>query len=109
MDALAITDRGGLYGAIRFAKACLQAGIAPIVGVDLAVRPDLSDAASHPGDLNGGVVVVGAIEVEREADVPFDVHEALARATNANTTMPATRWVVTDPNLVVPVSTPASS
>ncbi|MFD0867344.1 PHP domain-containing protein, partial [Tessaracoccus lubricantis] len=40
MDALAITDRGGLYGAVRFAKACLAAGISPIVGVDLAVRPD---------------------------------------------------------------------
>lgn len=40
MSTLAITDRGGLYGAIRFAKACLKEGIAPVVGVDLAVRPD---------------------------------------------------------------------
>ncbi|WP_420175740.1 DNA polymerase III subunit alpha [Luteococcus sp. OSA5] len=37
MDTLAITDRDGLYGAVRFAKACLRTGVAPVVGVDLAV------------------------------------------------------------------------
>ena len=36
MDALALTDRNGMYGAIRFAKACRSAGIRPILGVDLA-------------------------------------------------------------------------
>lgn len=36
MGQLALTDRNGMYGAVRFAKACLAAGIAPIVGVDLA-------------------------------------------------------------------------
>ncbi len=39
MDTLAITDRDGLYGAVRFAKACSAAGIAPVVGVDFAVAP----------------------------------------------------------------------
>lgn len=38
MDTLAITDRDGLYGAVRFAKECLATGIAPVVGADLAVR-----------------------------------------------------------------------
>jgi error-prone DNA polymerase len=37
MDTLALTDRDGLYGAVRFAKACLRVGIAPVLGVDLAV------------------------------------------------------------------------
>jgi error-prone DNA polymerase len=37
MDMLALTDRDGLYGAVRFAKACLRFGIAPVIGVDLAV------------------------------------------------------------------------
>ena len=37
MDTLACTDRDGLYGAIRFVKACLAAGIAPVVGADLAL------------------------------------------------------------------------
>ncbi|MDO5500382.1 MAG: PHP domain-containing protein, partial [Propionibacteriaceae bacterium] len=40
MDTLALTDRDGLYGAIRFVKACDRAGIAPVLGVDLAVVPE---------------------------------------------------------------------
>ncbi len=39
MDTLALTDRDGSYGAVRFAKACLQAGIRPVLGVDLAIAP----------------------------------------------------------------------
>ncbi|MDJ1371646.1 DNA polymerase III subunit alpha [Gulosibacter molinativorax] len=34
----AITDRDGLYGAVRHIRACISAGIAPVVGVDLALR-----------------------------------------------------------------------
>ncbi|MFX4271333.1 DNA polymerase III subunit alpha [Propionibacteriaceae bacterium Y1685] len=41
MDILGLTDRDGLYGAVRFAKACLRAGIAPVLGVDLATEPVL--------------------------------------------------------------------
>ena len=47
MDTLALTDRDGLYGAVRFAKACLAAGIAPVIGVDLAFAPSPSVAAAH--------------------------------------------------------------
>ena len=39
MDTLALTDRDGTYGAVKFAKACLQAGMRPVLGVDLAVAP----------------------------------------------------------------------
>ncbi|HEX4976436.1 MAG TPA: DNA polymerase III subunit alpha [Nocardioides sp.] len=39
MDTLALTDRDGTYGAVRFAKACLSAGVRPVLGVDLAVAP----------------------------------------------------------------------
>lgn len=35
--ALALTDRDGLYGAVRFVRAATAAGIAPVLGVDLAV------------------------------------------------------------------------
>lgn len=35
MDTLALTDRDGLFGAIRFAKACRSTGVAPVLGVDL--------------------------------------------------------------------------
>src|SRR4051794_36368133 len=39
MDTLALTDRDGTYGAVRHAKACRAAGLRPVLGVDLAVRP----------------------------------------------------------------------
>ncbi len=38
MDACAITDRDGMYGAVRFAKACVEAGLKPIVGVDFGLE-----------------------------------------------------------------------
>ncbi|HEY7722429.1 MAG TPA: DNA polymerase III subunit alpha [Pedococcus sp.] len=37
---LALTDRDGLYGAVRFVQAATAAGIAPVLGVDLAVGPE---------------------------------------------------------------------
>ncbi|MBD8869202.1 DNA polymerase III subunit alpha [Nocardioides sp. MJB4] len=36
MDALALTDRDGTYGAVKHALACQRAGIRPVLGVDLA-------------------------------------------------------------------------
>ena len=39
-DALAITDRNNLYGAMVFARACRDAGIRPIIGVELTVAAD---------------------------------------------------------------------
>ena len=44
MSALALTDRDGLYGAVKFALACRSAGVRPIFGVDLAVAPALDTA-----------------------------------------------------------------
>src|SRR6185312_12282078 len=41
MGALALTDRDGLYGAVKFALACRSAGVRPIFGVDLAIAPAL--------------------------------------------------------------------
>ncbi|WP_329226468.1 DNA polymerase III subunit alpha [Streptomyces canus] len=38
MDALALTDRDTLAGAVRFAKACAKAGVRPLFGVGLAVE-----------------------------------------------------------------------
>ena len=37
MNAIAITDHGNLYGAITFYKACLEAGIKPIIGAEIYV------------------------------------------------------------------------
>src|SRR5689334_24537392 len=44
MTALALTDRDGLYGAVKFALACRTAGVRPIFGVDLAIAPTLDTA-----------------------------------------------------------------
>lgn len=43
-DALASTDRDGLYGAVKHAKACMAAGIDPILGVDLAILEESGTA-----------------------------------------------------------------
>jgi DNA polymerase-3 subunit alpha len=38
MPAVAITDRGNLFGALEFATACAEAGIQPVIGCELAIR-----------------------------------------------------------------------
>ncbi|MCF3140406.1 DNA polymerase III subunit alpha [Paenarthrobacter sp. AR 02] len=53
--ALACTDRDGLYGTVKHIKACMDAGIDPIVGVDLAVFDDDGD---HRTRISGRVVVL---------------------------------------------------
>ncbi|GAA1718491.1 DNA polymerase III subunit alpha [Nonomuraea bangladeshensis] len=47
MDILALTDRDGLYGAVKHVQACADAGIAPVVGVNLAL--DAPPAGPAPG------------------------------------------------------------
>ncbi|MFA1547628.1 DNA polymerase III subunit alpha [Actinomadura chokoriensis] len=37
METLALTDRDGLYGAVRHVRSCTGAGIGPVVGADLRV------------------------------------------------------------------------
>src|SRR3954451_24493397 len=39
MDSLALTDRDGVYGAVKFVTACMQRGVRPVLGTDLAVQP----------------------------------------------------------------------
>src|SRR5688572_28937953 len=51
MDTLALTDRDGVYGAVKFARAAHSAGIRPVLGADLAVEPSgllSSPAMVHP-------------------------------------------------------------
>ena len=43
MDALALTDHGGMYGSIEFYKACKAAGIKPILGVEGYAVPSLEE------------------------------------------------------------------
>ncbi|HYR49171.1 MAG TPA: DNA polymerase III subunit alpha [Candidatus Eisenbacteria bacterium] len=37
MPALAITDRGGVYGAVKFLQACRKLGVKPVIGAALEV------------------------------------------------------------------------
>ena len=41
MTHVALTDRDGLYGAVRFAQAAAAEGVTPVFGIDLALQPDL--------------------------------------------------------------------
>ncbi|QQC88523.1 DNA polymerase III subunit alpha [Streptomyces alfalfae] len=50
MDALALTDRDGVAGAVRFAKACAKAGVRPLFGAELAVDGPTPD---EPGSARG--------------------------------------------------------
>jgi error-prone DNA polymerase len=45
---LALTDRDGLYGAVRFVQACTEAGIQPVLGVDLALDSSPPRSPSPP-------------------------------------------------------------
>jgi DNA-directed DNA polymerase III PolC len=52
MGALALTDTNGLYGAPAFQRACLAAGIQPIVGMTVTVAPPEGAQGRHtPGEL----------------------------------------------------------
>lgn len=50
-EVAAITDRDGLYGAIRHVRACIAAEIAPVVGVDLALLPEAGSTESGTTEL----------------------------------------------------------
>ena len=46
MPAIAITDTNALYGAVKFTRKALAAGVRPILGVQLSVGKQRSDAKS---------------------------------------------------------------
>lgn len=48
--ALAITDHGVMYGAVAFYKACLAAGIKPIIGCEVYVAPRSMTDKEHGTD-----------------------------------------------------------
>ncbi|HEX6919708.1 MAG TPA: DNA polymerase III subunit alpha [Actinomycetes bacterium] len=48
MDTLALTDRDGVYGAVKFVRAAQAAGVRPVLGVDLAVEPSGLLVGVHP-------------------------------------------------------------
>ncbi len=76
MDTVALTDRDGTYGAVRFAKACQVNGIRPVLGVDLAMAPTGTvpgpwAATSAPGRVGRTPVRGGAFRDRRLPRVTF--------------------------------------
>ncbi|MFF9279906.1 DNA polymerase III subunit alpha [Streptomyces griseosporeus] len=58
MDALALTDRDSVAGAVRFAKACARVGVRPLFGVGLAVaEAEAVPSARRRGPVRGGAFV----------------------------------------------------
>src|SRR6266446_10312057 len=54
MPAVAITDSGNLFGALEFATACAEAGIQPIIGVEIALAPATKTGnGQRPNNGNG--------------------------------------------------------
>src|SRR4051812_9328222 len=56
MPAVAITDTGNLFGALEFAIACTDAGIQPIIGIEIALAPGeitRGEGARVPRPVNG--------------------------------------------------------
>jgi DNA polymerase III subunit alpha len=52
MPAVAITDSGNLFGALEFATACAEAGIQPIIGVEIALAPAENGRGPRAGNGN---------------------------------------------------------
>ncbi|MFF2008684.1 DNA polymerase III subunit alpha [Streptomyces sp. NPDC058195] len=68
MDALALTDRDTLAGAVRFARACGRAGVRPLFGVELAVGA-VTDRTGEDaaGDRRTRTPVLGGAFVQESA------------------------------------------
>ncbi len=43
MNALALTDHGGMYGSLEFYKACKNAGVKPIIGLEGYLAPSIEE------------------------------------------------------------------
>ncbi|MBC7441045.1 MAG: PHP domain-containing protein, partial [Ramlibacter sp.] len=72
-DFLALTDRDGLYGAVKHVRACATAGIRPSLGADLAVHDDEHrplgrvTLLAHGGDGRGYAALCRAVSSAHEA------------------------------------------
>jgi DNA polymerase-3 subunit alpha len=54
MPAVAITDSGNLFGALEFATTCAEAGIQPIIGVEIVLAPQANSVAKNDFGRLGG-------------------------------------------------------
>ncbi|MEU7260101.1 DNA polymerase III subunit alpha [Streptomyces rimosus] len=110
MDALALTDRDGLAGAVRFAKAAVAAGVRPLFGTELAVAPPegghpapgaAPGAARRRGPVRGGAFIdesaARAVFLARDGAAGWAMLCRLVTAAHAatlpgDTTRPVLTW-----------------
>ncbi|MFI0738358.1 DNA polymerase III subunit alpha [Streptomyces sp. NPDC021100] len=98
MDALALTDRDTLAGAVRFARATAAAGVRPLFGVDLAVRgpePEPGETVRRRTPVRGGAFVdesaPRAVFLARDGVLGWAALCGLVTAAHAGRTGPAER------------------
>ncbi|WP_131104243.1 DNA polymerase III subunit alpha [Ornithinimicrobium sufpigmenti] len=71
--ALALTDRDGLYGAVRFVRSCQDAGILPVLGVDLALGSSVlatGDPSGSSGSSGSSPALVTGLRENRDPRPP---------------------------------------
>src|SRR6202166_1759504 len=62
MPAVAITDSGNLFGALEFATSCAEAGIQPIIGIEIALAKNGNgERAQRLANGNGNAAEPGRI------------------------------------------------
>ena len=47
LSGLAVTDHNGLYGVVRFASAAREAGLRPVIGVEIELRDSFVPDPDH--------------------------------------------------------------
>ncbi len=76
MPAVAITDSGNLFGALEFATACADAGVQPIIGVEIALAPQAAVGTGHsngqrPTNGNGSAATPSRIVLLVQSEVGY--------------------------------------
>jgi len=94
MPAVALTDKGNLFGALEFAQAAAEEGVQPIIGCQIAVlRPEQAGLKTMTRDLYDQLVLLVQNErgyrnlsslvtisfIEKDRTYPFVTAEELAR------------------------------
>lgn len=95
--ALALTDRDGLYGAAKHVSACLQHGLAPILGVDLAVQERGRVVVLASGSSSGYSALCQLISSAHKADPVSVPLQVLADAAAGHSGGPPSLYVLAGP------------
>ncbi|TLP79494.1 DNA polymerase III subunit alpha [Nesterenkonia sphaerica] len=90
-EALALTDRDGLYGAVQHIDACTEHGLKPLLGADLAVKDHGRVTVLAHGSKAGYTALCQAVSAAHEGTsaVTSGPEVALSRARLAQLSLPA--------------------